>query len=58
MLCFFIVHVYMAFTGKPASESYVWAMINGYDEVEVDDCPVARRGSGNRHRAFGRRLNV
>lgn len=33
MLVFFIAHVYMAFTGKPAT-AYFKAMITGYDEVE------------------------
>lgn len=35
MLVFFIVHVYLAFSGKPFY-SYVHAMISGYEELDDD----------------------
>jgi thiosulfate reductase cytochrome b subunit len=37
MLCFFIGHVYMAFTAKPVTK-YVKAMVTGYED-EPDDKP-------------------
>ncbi len=35
MLCFFIMHVYMATTGKSVFD-YILAMITGYEEIEDD----------------------